>query len=112
MLKKQNRLKNKNDFDKVFKKGISVFGQILGIKFSKNTSMFNRFGVIVSKKISKKAIERNKIKKQIKDILRNEEKNLKKGNDFVIITLPEIKNKKYKEIQLEISKNFKKINAY
>lgn len=111
MLKKQNRLKNKKDFDLVFKKGRSVFSEILGIKFLKNSLNINRFGVIVGLKVSKKAVERNLIKKQIKNILRSEDVFLRKGNDFVIITLPKIKNKKFKEIQLEIKNSFKKLNV-
>lgn len=108
MLKKQNRLKDKNNFDKVFKKGRSVFGELLGIKYFKNDLGFNRFGIIVSSKISKKAVERNRIKKQIKSILRSEEKSLNKGWDYVVITLPLIKNKNFKEIQSEIIKILKK----
>ena len=70
MLPKKNRLTKKNDFDRVFKKGISVFDYILGIKILKNNLPDSRFGIIVSNKISKKANERNKIKRQIRECLK------------------------------------------
>lgn len=112
MLNKQNRLKEKKDFEKVFKKGKSYFCDILGIKTTENNQKINRFAVVVGAKISKKANERNRVKKRIKDVLRRENQNLKPGKDFVVITLPEIKNKEYKEIKEALIKGLNKLNAY
>lgn len=112
MFKKLNRLNQKKDFDLIFKKGFSSYGENIGIKLIKNDLKINRFGVIVGLKISKKAVERNKIKKQIKSFLEKEDLLLKKGYDFVFIALPPIKNKSYKEICLEIVNNLKKLSVY
>jgi len=99
MLARDKRLTKKKDFDRIFKEGISFFNDFLGAKIKENNLKKNRFGVIVSNKISKKAFERNKIKRQIKNIIRN--KNLLKNNGFdcVIITLPVIKTMKFKSIE-------------
>lgn len=112
MLKKQNRLKEKKDFNEIFKKGRSRFSGLLGVKTLKNNLEINRFGVIVSSKISKKAVERNKIKKQIKDVLRKENVKIKKGADFVVIALPEIKSKKFEDIKKDIINNLNSLNVY
>lgn len=110
MLAKKNRLTKKNDFDFVFKKGLSIFNTHLGVKAIKNNLPHSRFGVIVSNKISKKANERNKIKRRIKDFLKTINKNQKINIDCVIITLPLIKTIKYSELIKSISFCFEKIN--
>lgn len=46
-----------------------------------------RLGVIVSKRVSRKAVERNRIKRQIREIFRVERIRLKKA-DLVIIANP------------------------
>jgi len=109
MLKKENRLTKKKDFDQVFEKGKSSFNKLLGIKAVNNESSFSRFGIIVSTKISKKAVERNKIKRRIRNILQKELENIRIGKDVVIITLPEIKNKEYQEIEGALKISLKKL---
>ncbi|OGM98337.1 MAG: ribonuclease P protein component [Candidatus Yanofskybacteria bacterium RIFCSPLOWO2_01_FULL_41_34] len=62
-LNKKNRLKKKRDFDEVLKKGKAVSGSFLFIKYKKNELGVPRFGFVVSAKIAKKAVERNKIRR-------------------------------------------------
>jgi len=109
MLKKENRLIKKKDFDQVFEKGKSSFNKLLGIKAVDNKFSFSRFGIIVSTKISKKAVERNKIKRRIRDVIQKDLENIEIGKDVVIITLPEIKNKEYEEIDRAIKSGLKKL---
>ncbi len=62
-LNKKNRLKKKRDLESVFKKGKAVKGSFLSIKYKKTEIGIPRFGFIVSTKVSKKAVERNRIKR-------------------------------------------------
>ncbi|HAM88065.1 MAG: Ribonuclease P protein component [Candidatus Falkowbacteria bacterium GW2011_GWC2_38_22] len=110
MLPKKNRLTKKNDFDRVFKKGISVFDYILGIKILKNNLPDSRFGIIVSNKISKKANERNKIKRQIRECLKKINPKIILPIDCVIITLAPIKNSKFIEMEKTIKVVFNRLN--
>jgi ribonuclease P protein component len=80
MLLKENRLKKKKDFERVFSQGRNLKGDFLFFKTINNKLEDNRIGFIVSKKVSKKAVERNKIKRRLREILRsitldNQEKN-------------------------------------
>ncbi len=109
MFFKKKRLTKNKDFDNVFKNGFSSFDNVLGVKAVKNNFSFFRFGIIVSIKVSKKAVERNKIKRQIRAIIQNITKEKEKGYDVVIITQPAILNKKYFEIENSILKHFKKL---
>ena len=112
MLLKANTLTKDKEFENVFKLGKSSFDKIIGIKAIENKNKIIRFGILVSTKISKKAVERNKIKRQIKDIIRLELEKLKQDRDVVVITLPSILGKTYQEIQESIIKHFKKLGLY
>ena len=110
MLKKQNRLIKNRDFEKVFKQGKGIKENFLYCKFIKNSLNFNRVGFIVSKKVSKKGVIRNKIKRRLREITRKNLPYLKKALDICIICLPEIKQKKFYQIEESIKKIFKKID--
>ena len=102
MLPKKYRLTGKKDFEKVFKAGQGRYAKIIGIKFAKNNLENSRFGFIVSKKVSAKAVVRNKIKRQAREVIRLNLGDIKSGLDIVIICQPEIVEKNYQEIEKEI----------
>lgn len=116
MLKKIHRLTKDRDFDNIFNppagRGQSGFNKIIGIKAVRNQSDKSRFGIIVSAKISKKAVERNKIKRQIREIIRLQQDKIKSGYDVAVITLPDILGKKYQEIEESINRHFKRMGLY
>lgn len=112
MLAKFNRLSKDKDFDRVFKNGRSSYNQIMGIKATGNGLENNRYGILVSAKVSKKSVERNKIKRQLKAIIIKQTAKTIQGNDIVIICLPEILNKTFKEIEQSMSNLFKKFKLY
>lgn len=98
MLKKENRITLKNDFDQVFKQGSSFYNKILGIKVLDNKKDSSRLGIIVSNKVSKKAVKRNQLKRIIRDFFYKNLARLSLGKDVVVIALPEMSNKEKKEI--------------
>ncbi len=112
MLKKIHRLTKDKDFDNVFKNGRSGYDKILGIKAIVSQQANSRFGIVVSAKISKKAVERNKIKRQIREIIRARLDKIKSGYDIMIISLPDILGKNYQEIEESISRHFKRLGLY
>jgi len=90
MLAKLNRLIKKKDFDKVFKNGgkYSLPGVRIYLKVDNNNLKESRFGFIVSKKVSKKSVVRNKIKRWLRWVVRMNLMKIKKGIDVIIIVLP------------------------
>ncbi len=108
MLPIKNRLKKKKDFEKVLKEGKSVKWDGLALKYCSNSFKESRFGIIVSKKVSKKAVVRNKIKRRIREILRRELEKIKKSQDIVFFVFPEFKNKEFPEVQKIVIKLLKK----
>lgn len=109
MLPKNNRLKKKKDFDKVFKKGKTIAGKLIFLKYLKNKLKINRFGFVVSLKLSKKAVIRNKLRRQLREVTRKKLPNIRPGLDIIIIAKPEIINKDYQDIKDELEDLFKSI---
>jgi ribonuclease P protein component len=105
MLPKINRVKKKKDFEVIFKKGASFRNDLFSLRFIKNSLDQCRFGFVVSLKVSKKATERNKIRRRMAGIIKNELDNIcppnyKKSNlDVVIISLPGAKNKEFSDFK-------------
>jgi ribonuclease P protein component len=109
MLKKENRLTRKKDFDAVWQKGRSSFDKIFGVKILPNKLETNRFGIMIGLKVSKKAVERNRIKRRIREIIIGQEKNLKTDLDVVITVLPAARGKEFAELEESIEFNFKRL---
>ncbi len=109
MLQRINRLTKKKDFDNVFKNGFGAYNKAIGIKAVNNNIGVNRFGIIVSAKVSKLAVTRNKIKRQIRKIINNEKELAGKTKDYAIIALPPVKELNFMEISQMIKQSLKKI---
>jgi len=112
MLEKKNRICLDKEFDRVFKTGQSFYGKVLGLKAAQNDLAESRFGLMVSLKVSKKAVVRNKIKRQLRSIIRQELPRLKNGKDVVIIVFPLILDKKIEEIRVFVKNGFERLNLY
>lgn len=112
MLNKLHRLTKKKEFDQVFKNGQSSYNKILGIKIINNELNYNRFGIMVSSNISKRAVDRNRIKRQIREIVRLQLNKMKKGKDCVIITQPTILQQSYQAMEKSIAKHFQRLSLY
>ncbi|MCK5211166.1 ribonuclease P protein component [Candidatus Parcubacteria bacterium] len=109
MLAIKYRLTKQKDFDNVWQTGRSNFNEALGIKISKNKLAVSRFGFIVSAKISKKAVDRNQIKRRLRQVIKDSLKDIKPGYDVVIITQKAVVNKEYKEIKDLVLKGLSKL---
>lgn len=109
MLPAINRITKDKEYEEVFKFGRSSFNAIMGIKALAKEMKVNKYGIIVSTKVSKKATERNKIKRQIREIIQSYLSEIKQGYEVVVITLPNIKEKKYEEIRYSLCKHLTKL---
>ena len=92
-----------------FTKENQIYSHFFLIKIEENKKNSKRFAVVVSKKIDKGAVVRNKIKRQIKNCIEENEKYLPNGKDILIVTRPGIKNMETREICELMMEVFKKI---
>ncbi|MFA5080217.1 MAG: ribonuclease P protein component [Candidatus Paceibacterota bacterium] len=102
MLPLKNRLKRKKDFENVFAGGKTAKTRYFFLKAIKTGGLDSRIGFIASKKVSKKAVERNRIKRLFREAVRFDIARIKPGYDLVFIILNSAKEKGLTEIKKEI----------
>jgi ribonuclease P protein component len=112
MLFKENRLKKDKDFKRVFKEGKGAKEGFLFFKWAPNKLKISRFGFVVSQKVSKKAVLRNKIKRRLREIIRARTPRIKKGIDGIFIASQGLIEKNYKELERLVDIIFKKTKIY
>lgn len=99
MLKKQNRLKKERDFKKILKEGRGLRQKNIFFKFLINDLGESRFGFVVSKKISNKAVVRNRVKRRMREAVHNAFPGIKVGVDGAFIALEGIEEDSFQEIE-------------
>ncbi len=108
-MQKKNRILKNEDFIRLVKKGKCIKSENASFFYLKNSFNYSRVGITVSKKVSKLAVVRNKIKRRIRFIIMTKF-NMKLPIDLVIITKDNIKNITYKNLSCEIEKCLRRIN--
>jgi len=108
MLPEPNRLQKEKDFEKVFKNGKGFNQTFLFLKaFNRKDEEESRFGFVVSTKVSKKAVDRNKLKRQLREITREKIEKLKDGYDVVVVTQPGIQTQSFHQLKQNLFQLFK-----
>lgn len=108
MFAQKHRLTKTKEIDQVFKKSRSVFLNNLGIKVLVNKLGYLRLSVLVSTKVSKKAVERNLLKRRIKAVLKKHLDENKTSVDMIVLTKPENKQLDFSELEKTITQILKK----
>ena len=83
---KNCRIIDKPGFDAVFKKRKKKSNSSFVVYFKKNNSDYPRLGMIAAKKQLRFAVQRNRVKRIIKEVFRHQQKELI-GLDIVIVCL-------------------------
>jgi ribonuclease P protein component len=109
-MKKENRILKTEDFNYGLKNFNKINSKHFIVFYSPSSK--TRLGIIVSKKVSKKAVIRNKIKRQFKNIFYslfflNNEKNF----DVIFLIRQEINSLTFEEISNKLNNVFKKIHG-
>lgn len=109
-----NRLRHRNEFKTVYQKGERRSGKYLVLRFVKAVSPAEgettlpppKIGISISQKVSKKAVVRNRIKRQIRAIIRSWLPKLPKGLHIVVIVKPQAQGCKYEDFLRELRQLF------
>lgn len=110
MLAKKFRFHRQSDVRRVYRDGASARSKRISLKYLKQTSAGdNRVAVVVSKKIDKKAVVRNRIRRRVYEIIRKSWPTTKQGYDLVFtVHNNSIATAPHQEIEAEIEKLLKK----
>jgi ribonuclease P protein component len=103
---KKFRLKEK-EFKEVLRNGRSYRVDNLVLKVLIKTEE-KKFGFLISKKVLKKAVQRNKLKRRLREILREKVEKIKEGTRAVLIALPGVEKMNFKELKEIFEKVLKK----
>ena len=108
-MNKRYRLKKNKEFQYTYKKGRS-FGHPLLVLICRKTRLpVARIGFSITKKFGK-AVRRNRIKRQLREILRLRLPDIKTGYDIVFVIRKEAKDAAYSKLYEAVNKLLKKAN--
>lgn len=135
-LPKQNRLRSARDFGKVHRKGKRAAADALAVRALKQASVGQKlvlradgslldeqgvdeplsapsscFGISISKKVSKRAVVRNRIKRQLRAIIRDRLTNIRPGWQVVIVVRPSAVECDFADFLRELDDLLKKLKV-
>jgi len=95
MLPFQHRLTRREDFALLYKGGIFVGIDGISLKFFKTNQPFTKIGFPVGKNYAKRAVDRNHIRRILREAVRAQLTMLKPGYNIVLMIKPEKKPLKF-----------------
>ncbi|MCK6462691.1 MAG: ribonuclease P protein component [Candidatus Pacebacteria bacterium] len=107
MLSKENRM-DKETIGLVVKSGRSFSSDSFNLKTAPIAGGRSLFAFVVSSKVSKKATERNKLKRRARNIIRKVLSEVKKGAGIIFFFKVSAKDRTYRELKEEMTNSLKK----
>ena len=108
-MNKDRIIKSSETYTKIINNNISVKSKYFSVYYETAVGS-NKYGITVPKKIGK-AHTRNKIKRQIKNIIVSNENNIQKQFNYVIIVKEAILLINYNDMEKELLNLFKKVSV-
>lgn len=102
-MKKRDRVKSNTLFNNIIQNGQRLKNKYFVICYIKKSFEKNNYGIAVGKKIGN-AIVRNKLKRQIRNIIDKNYNLFPNHHDYIIICKKEILNLTYQEMETELVK--------
>ena len=104
----QQRLKSAKDFRSTFRAQPTFKQGKLLLKARASKGKSSRFGIVVGKTVSKKAVERNRIKRLLREALATKQATMKNSYDIVLVALAGCDLQNLKEANEHVEKLFAK----
>ena len=112
MLAKNHRLTKREDFATVYAKGAYSSLDGITIKYAPSKKITTRIGFSIGKNFSKKAVERNRIRRILQEACRHHVALLKPGFDIVVMIKSESKDLEFQKTVDILKKIFTKANLF
>jgi len=107
-LLKEERLLKPSEFQSVYKNGKWSANREIAVNFRPSDKPFPSLGITVSKKVSKLAVDRNRIKRLIREWFRHN-KNQFKNIELIITAKPALNSKTNEQVFLSLNDVCRKI---
>ena len=114
MLSSKYRFHGPNSLRYVYRNGQAVHSRVAKIKYTPNSRRKDsRFAIVVSKKVHKSAVGRNKIRRRFYEAIREQIPQIKPGMDIVVIIVSgEALSLPYSETYAVLQQLFQEANLY
>lgn len=100
MLSKKYRFHSRGGVRYVYQHGKTVRKPQMSLVFVENTKGFTRIAVVVSKKVAKSAVERNRIRRRIYEALRKNLEYIPERKDYIFVVFSKaIKDMPFSELE-------------
>ena len=116
-LPKASRLKHHRDFRTVYERGKTYRGDhlILKVLYSSPATLGfplspTRVGISISQKVSKKAVDRNRLKRQLRSVIRELLGNIQQGLMVIVVVRPNANECNYEHFLRELKQLLLKAN--
>ena len=109
MLKKQNRLKKRYQFNYVYRAGEHFSGKFLVLYVTPSKTKDIKVGLAVTKKIGH-AVKRNLVRRRLREIIQKQLPNLKQNYNIIVVTKEGILDASFTDIELDFVKLTKRAN--
>ncbi len=110
MFAQKHRLAKDKDIQNTFAYGRSFFNSFFSVRFAKTTKLNSRFTVVVSTKVSKKATQRNRIKRIAREFIRTRIDQYPLG-DYMVSVKPLAGNAEEKNILGKLEEVLKMVKS-
>ena len=114
MISRIHRFHGHNSLHYLYKNGKAVRSQLFTIKFVANEHRaHSRVAIVISKKVIKSAVGRNRVRRRLYEYLRTNTERLNDTYDIVVIcTSAELRTLPYEEISSQLEQLFVKASLY
>jgi len=109
MLPKIKRLTKKKDFMKLAVQGRSIFGPFATLRVRQTPKAPTKVAFITSTKVFKKAVDRNRAKRRMREVVRLVWADLPLGMQLLFVLKPESKDADYSKLIKEVKRLVAKI---
>ena len=105
-MKKINVVKNNQEFNEIIKVGKCLKNKYFVLYYRNNNLNLYRFGISVPKKVCN-AVNRNKLKRKVRNIVDNSKNLYSKQKDYIIIVRKSCLNEEYSVLEDNLKELFK-----
>ncbi|MCB0335953.1 MAG: ribonuclease P protein component [Bdellovibrionales bacterium] len=101
-LSPDQRLKRKKDFDRLRQVGQKLYCKNFLVVLADSETGRSRIGLTVSKKVDKRAVKRNYVKRRVREVFRLHQAQLSKPFDIIVIARQNAQLCDYSEIKRQL----------
>lgn len=104
---RKKKIKSKKDYDRVYQRGRRYSARSCVVLWTNNDLGNNRYGIVVSKKVGK-AVERNRARRRLREVIRKMDNRMLQGYDVVVVAKKGAVDMAFVELVWDCERVFKK----